>query len=88
MKIFFTPRFRRSYKRLVSKNEKLRNLVAERMAIFEKNPQSPPLKNHPLQGKLTGYRAFSLAFDLRALYRKEKDTYIFFDIGTHREVYE
>lgn len=88
MKIFFTPRFRRSYKRLVSKSEKLRSLVNERMAMFEKNPKDPFLKDHALKGKLIGYRAFSLAFDLRALYRKEKDTYIFFDIGTHKEVYQ
>lgn len=88
MKILFTPRFRRSYKRLVSKSEKLRNLVNERMAMFEKNPANPLLKDHALQGKLKGYRAFSIAFDLRALYRKEKDTSIFFDIGTHKEVYQ
>lgn len=87
MKIFLTSRFRRSYKRLVSKSEKLRSLVNERMAIFEKNPAHPLLKDHPLQGKLKGYRAFSIAFDLRALYRKEKDTCIFFDIGTHKEIY-
>lgn len=88
MKIFLTPRFRRSYKRLVSKSEKLKNLAVERMAMFEENPRNPLLRDHALKGKLTGYRAFSLAFDLRALYRKEKDMYIFFDIGTHKEVYQ
>lgn len=87
MKILYTTRFRRSYKRLVSKSEKLRMLVYERMLLFEKDPQHSSLKNHILKGKLEGYRAITIGYDLRAIYREEKDTFIFFDIGTHDEVY-
>lgn len=87
MKIIFSPHFRRSYKKLVSKSEILKNTVASKIRLFSKTPQDPSLKDHPLKGKLKGYRAFSIGYDLRAIYRHEKDKLIFFDIGTHDEVY-
>lgn len=87
MKILFTTRFRRSYKRLVARSEKLCMLVAERMMFFEKNPKNPILKDHSLQGKFNAYRAFSIGYDLRIIYRKERAVTIFFDIGTHDQVY-
>ena len=88
MKIFFTTRFRRSYKRLVSRSEELRKIVAERVRLFSENPDTHLLKDHILKGKLQGYRAFSIGYDLRILYRKEKDVYVFFDIGTHDKIYK
>lgn len=87
MNIFLTPRFRRSYLRLAAKSEQVKSIVNERMMMFEKNPQNPSLKNHALRGRLKGYRAFSLGYDLRAIYRKDGSTYVFFDIGTHSDVY-
>lgn len=87
MKIFFTTRFRRSYKRLVSKSDKLRVLVKKHITIFGKDPKENSLKNHALKGKFKGYSSFSIGYDLRVIYRKEKSTYIFFDIGTHKNVY-
>lgn len=87
MKIFFTARFRRSYKRLVLRSEKLRELVKERILIFQKNSKENLLKDHALKGKLKGYRAFSIGYDLRIIYCKEKSACIFFDIGAHKDVY-
>lgn len=88
MKILFTTRFQRSHKRLVSRSAELKKVVSERMQFFSKDPATPLLKDHALRGKLEGYRAFSIGYDLRALYRKEKDAFIFFDIGTHDQIYE
>ena len=87
MKIFLTTRFRRSYKRLVSKNAILKNIVEEKLLMFEKNPQDITLDDHALKGKFTGYRAFSIGYDLRVIYRREKKICVFFDIGTHKQVY-
>ncbi len=87
MKILFTTRFRRSYKRLVSKNEQVKAVVDERLKLFSDDPRHSILKDHMLKESLAGYRAISIGYDLRALYRKEKETYVFFDIGTHGEVY-
>lgn len=87
MKIIFSPHFRRSYKKLIANNEILKSTMASKMQLFSKNPQDVSLKDHPLKGKLKGYRSFSIGYDLRAIYRREKEELIFFDIGTHDEVY-
>lgn len=87
MKIIVTTRFRRSFSRLVAKNELLKQTFHEHMMLFSKEPGHPSLRDHALQGKLVGYRAFSVGYDLRALYRKTKTECIFFDIGTHDDVY-
>lgn len=87
MNIVFTTRFRRSYKRLVSKNEEIQKIVNEKILLFEKESRNPSLKDHILQGKLAGYRAFSVGYDLRVIYRKFGKDLIFFDIGTHDKVY-
>lgn len=87
MNIVYTPYFRRSYKKLVIKSEELKKKFKERMMLFEKNPQDPILKNHALSGKLKGYRAISIGYDLRAIFRHDDDTVIFFDIGTHDAIY-
>ena len=88
MKIFFTTRFRRSYKRLVSKNAILKNLAEEKFLIFERNPQDITLGDHALKGQFTGYRVFSIGYDLRVIYRREKEICVFFDIGTHKQIYK
>jgi len=87
MKIVFTTRFRRSYERLVAKNEKIEAVFAEHMSLFSKKSMDSSLKDHALHGKLKGYRTFSLGYDLRALYRKTRPAYIFFDIGTYDDIY-
>lgn len=88
MNIFFTTNFRRTYKKLISKSDVLKSVFHQHMELFAENPHDPALKDHALKGKLKGTRAFSLGYDLRALYRKEKDIYVFFDIGTHDQVYK
>lgn len=88
MKIVYTTRFQRSHKRLIAKNDQLKNTLREHVLLFEQNPKAQSLKNHALQGKMKEYLAFSAGYDLRIIYRKEKNNYILFDIGTHGDIYE
>lgn len=87
MKIIFTTRFRRSYKRLVLKNAVIKKLVDERCVLFSADSKNILLKDHSLGGKLASYRAFSIGYDLRVMYRQEHNECIFFDIGTHDDLY-
>ncbi|EKD93384.1 MAG: hypothetical protein ACD_28C00158G0001 [uncultured bacterium] len=87
IKVVFTPHFRKSYKKLVKNSEKLKSVIHEKLKLFERNPLDPSLKNHNLKGKLKGYRAIVIGYDLRAIFRCEDEIVIFFDIGTHDEVY-
>jgi addiction module RelE/StbE family toxin len=86
MKIRFHEVFLKHYKkRIVSAG--LTKLFQERLEIFKKNPNDPILKNHPLKGKKTNLRAFSITGDIIVVYQKYGDTYFFFDIGSHNQVY-
>lgn len=88
MRIEFTPHFQRAYKRLIQRHVELQEVFSERVHLFVKNRRDPILRDHALVGHLKGSRAISIGYDLRALYFVEKTTCIFFDIGTHDDVYE
>lgn len=77
--------FKKDYKKL-PKN--LRERFAERFLIFLKNPTESILRDHPLMGDLQGKRAFSVAGDIRVVYRFiDKGIVILLRIGTHNQVY-
>ena len=89
MKIVFTSHFKRKYKKRVLISTDLHQKAVEKLTIFEKTPEHASLENHALKGSLKGYRAITLGYDLRAIFRYEKETNtaFFFDIGTHDQVY-
>lgn len=59
----------------------------ERIKLFERNPTDSILKDHPLKGSMHNYRSFSVSGDIRILYRKINNKGIFYDIGSHNQVY-
>ena len=82
MQIRRDPSFLRSLKKL---DKQKRKAVFEAIGKLQKNPFDPSLRNHTLQGKLKGLRAFSAAYDLRIVF-EERDGYlvvIFVDVGSH-----
>ena len=87
MKIRFHKSFLKSYDRL-PKN--IQSKAEERIKIFSNNQQDPRLKDHALQGKMAGKRAFSITGDYRIIYQRTNKgwTLLFIDIGTHSQVYK
>lgn len=81
------PGFKRAYKKRIDPSPKLRQKIKERIALFQINPRSPFLNDHPLKGNKSGYRAFSVTGDIRIIYFMDHDTAYFIDIGTHNQVY-
>ncbi len=81
------PGFKRAYKKRIAFSSKLRQRVKERIALFQSNPQSPLLNDHPLKGDKAGHRAFSITGDIRIVYFMDHDTAYFVDIGSHNQVY-
>lgn len=80
------PSFLRALKKL---DKRKRRAVFDAITKFRKNPFDPDLKNHGLQGKLSGLRSFSAAFNLRIIF-EERNGYlvvIFIDTGYHNWVY-
>lgn len=84
MKIIYTPKFKKSYKKL-PKQIKLR--AEEKEEILRTNPFDPRLKTHRLQGRLLNYYSFSISYHYRIVFHIEKnDIFVFDAVGTH-EVY-
>jgi len=84
MEIKFNPSFRKRYKKL---NTKIKKAFHRRLELFIQDPSQSLLRDHPLVGKLQGYRAFSITGDIRVVYYIFEDTAYFVDIGTHNQVY-
>ncbi len=72
---------------------KWRAKFIKQLELFLNDEFHPLLKTHELKGKRKGDWAFSVADDIRAIYRKEivnEKTVIIFtfiDIGSHSKVY-
>ncbi len=81
----YARRFVRNFKRLPPA---LKERVRERQTIFIVDRQHYLLRDHALQGKLLGYRSFSITGDISVLYEAiSVSTLRFIDIGTHHELY-
>ena len=84
MEIKFNPSFRKRHKKL---NTKIKKAFHRRLELFIQDPRQPFLSDHPLVGKLQGYRAFSVTGDIRVIYYISEGTVYLVDIGTHNQVY-
>lgn len=81
MRIFITPNFEKSYKKLP---RKIQLVLQKKEIIFRKNPRHPSLKTHKLAGELTGLFSFSVDHSYGVLFKfEEKGSSIFYDVGTH-----
>lgn len=85
MKIYYSSKFAKEYKRLP---KKIKDLAEKRERIFRKNPHDARLKTHKLTGKLKEYWAFSIDYQYRIIFEfVEEDTIWFHSVGTH-EIYK
>lgn len=87
-KIEFAKSFEKSYAKRIVRDGKLRQAYAGRYKLFASGKRDYPLDDQLLIGNLKGRRAFSVANDIRVIYRETDEAIIFLDIGTHAQVYE
>ncbi len=86
MKIIFSKRFQKRYKKL-PKN--LREQFDKRIDLFKENSNNPILCDHALKGNFLGLRAFSVSGDCRVTYKMLDEKVIYLgDIGKHSQIYE
>ena len=79
--------FEKHFRSRVSPNQKLEEQFKQRLSLFVKGERNYPLFDHPLGGNMKGLRSFSVASDLRVVYRETEENYEFLDIGSHNQVY-
>lgn len=85
MKIIYSPRFAKSYKKL---NKQIKLLAEEKEETFRQDPFTPTLKTHKLKGKLSEFYSFSVSYQYRIVFHfEEKNVVVFDNIGTH-EIYK
>ena len=80
--------FKRSYKKRVKNNSRLKKKFWGKMESFLENPFIPQLRTHKLSGQLAGLWAFSIDDDCRIVFEFiDKDQVLLIDVGSHDEVY-
>jgi len=87
VKILYTSRFKKHFKARIRPNSNLVIKFEERFDLFLKSPNDPNLKEHALKGTKRRFRAFSITGDIRVIYRIDNSDVIFYDIGSHNQVY-
>ena len=84
MNIFLHKNFRKGYNKLT---ESQKNKFKERRSLFLKEEFSPILNNHALTGEYKGLRSINISGDLRAIFRREKDSVLFVALDKHSNLY-
>jgi len=80
MRILYSKIFMKQFKKLP---KSLQEEVNERVKIFKKDHKNPTFKIHKLHGKLADFYSLSVNYSHRIIFEKEKDFYIFAEIGNH-----
>lgn len=85
MKIYYSPKFARQYKKLP---HGIKLMAEKRELIFRGSPFHPTLKTHKLQGKLEEFWAFSIDYKYRIIFEFMPDkTVHFHSVGDH-DIYD
>ena len=81
MKIFYSSKFEKEYRKLPLK---IKLLAEKKEKIFRHNPFSLSLKTHKLKGRLSDFWAFSIDFHYRIIFEFVKKNEVWFlSVGTH-----
>jgi len=81
MKIYYTPRFERAYKKLPAR---IKNAAKESIGIFQKDPNAQRLNTHKLHGKMRGACSFSVTREYRIIFEYIEGGVVFLIIGNHK----
>jgi len=81
MRIYYSSKFEREYKKL---SNKIKKLTEEKEAIFRKSLFDPRLNTHKLHGRLKEYWVFSINDKYRIVFEfAEKEIVWFHSVGDH-----
>lgn len=85
MEISYSHDFNKKIKKIP---KKVVDKFFERLELFKVNLYHPILKNHKLHGEYAGYSSINITSNFRAIFKyTTEDQVVFYDIGTHPELY-
>ena len=93
MKIGWTPKSIRTFKKLVRKNPQLRPLIEATLELLSEDCFNPSLRTHKLTGDLSGIWSCFIDYDYRILFEfaidpeDEEEAILLLKMGSHDEVY-
>ncbi len=93
MKIAWTPKSMRAFKKMIRKNPQLRNLIETTLRQLVKDPFHPSLRTHKLQGDLSETWSCSINYSYRIIFEfiesdiEEEKVILLVNLGSHDEVY-
>jgi addiction module RelE/StbE family toxin len=93
MKIGWTPKSVRSFKRLIRKNPNLRILIERTLHQLAENPFHSSLRTHKLKGDLSNVWSCSIDYSYRILFEfvenpeDKEEAILLLNLGSHDEVY-
>jgi addiction module RelE/StbE family toxin len=93
MKIGWTPKSIRTFKKLVRKNPQLRPLIEATLELLSEDCFHPSLRTHKLAGDLSDIWSCSIDYDYRILFEfvadaeEEGEAILLLKMGSHDEVY-
>ena len=89
MKSFlFSPKFVKKLKGIERTDRRLNQLIKKRLDLFKNSPKHHSLRLHKLRGNLSNTWSISVNKSFRLVYVEEENSYYFFDLGFHDEIYE
>lgn len=76
-------------KQLSKLSPKIKKALADKFEILSQNEFDERLHNHKLNPPFTDCKSINITGDYRLIYRKiDKETFLFYQIGTHSQLYE
>lgn len=87
MIIDYHRRFLKHFKLRIISHPSVDRQYEKRVQQFLKDRTHPIFADHALHGDMEGFRSFSVNGDIRVIYRVIGNTLLFYDIGTHNQVY-
>ena len=84
MEVIFHKTFKKKFAKL---SKSIQRKTSERIYIFSQNPTDPILNNHSVEKRFPGCRSINITGDYRAIFKTQKASAIFINIGSHSDLY-
>lgn len=93
MKIAWTPKSLRAFKRIIRKQPNFRPLIEQTLQQLAEDPFHPSLHTHKLKGDLSNIWSCSINYSYRILFefvknpKDREEAILLLNLGSHDEVY-
>lgn len=84
MKVFFHKSFEKQYQKLPAK---IKSKFSQRLMLLMDSQDHPLLRVYELKGAKKPLLSMNVTADYRALFTYENNTFVFYETGTHSELY-